>query len=92
MALLKDYAGHDEILKAHLQHSLARNATYISPRSQNEITDAIGIDVIQTNITEEVIKAEFYSVFANEVRSHNIEHLPICVRFLVAILKSGRIL
>ena len=30
LALLKDYAEHDEILKAHLQHPLARNATYIS--------------------------------------------------------------
>ena len=82
MALLKDYAEHDEILKAHLQHPLARNATYISPRSQNDIIDVIGIDVIRTNIIEEVKKAEFYSVLADEVSSHNIEHLPICIRFV----------
>ena len=82
MALLKDYAEHDEILQVHLQHPLARNTTYISPRSQNDIIDVIGIEVIRTNIIEEVKKAEFYSVFTDEVSSHNIEHLPICVRFV----------
>ena len=54
MALLKDYAEHDEILKSHLQHPLARNATYICLRSQNDIIDVIGIDVIRTKIIEEV--------------------------------------
>ena len=82
LALLKDYAEHDEILKAHLQHPQARNATYISPRSQNDIIDVIGIDIIQANIIEEVKKAEFYSVLADEVSSHNTEHLPIFVRFV----------
>ena len=81
LALLKDYAEHDEILKAYLLHPLARNATYVSPRSQNDIIDVIGIDVICNNIIEEVKEAEFYSVLADEVSSHNIEHLPICVRF-----------
>lgn len=65
-----------------MQHPLARNATYISPRSQNYIIDVIGIDIIRANIIEEVKKAEFYSVLADEVSSHNTEHLPICVRFV----------
>ena len=37
---------------------------------------------MRTNIIEEVKNAEFYSVLADEVSSHNIEHLPICLRFV----------
>ena len=55
---------------------------YITPKSQNDIVDVIGIDVIRTNIIEEVKKAEFYSILADEVSSQNIEYLPICVRFV----------
>ena len=36
LALLKDYAETDEILYKHLTNPIARNASYISPRSQNE--------------------------------------------------------
>ena len=45
-------------------------------------SSVIGIDVIRTNIIEEVKKAELHFVLADEVSSHNIEHLPICVRFV----------
>ena len=78
-----------------------KNATYLSPITQNGIINVIGYDLILTNIISEVKDATFYSVSADEVTSHNVEHLPICVRFvdkdfniieeLVAFLKLARV-
>ena len=57
--------------------------------------------MILTNIISEVKDATFYSVLADEVTSHNVEHLPLCVQFvdrdfnireeLVALLKLARV-
>ena len=65
------------------------------------LLSVIGYDLILTNIILEVKDATFYSVLADEVTSHNVEHLPICVRFvdidfnireeLVALLKLARV-
>ena len=82
LALLKDYAERDDLLNEHLQHPKAKNATYLSPRSQNDIISIIGNDILRASIIEEVKKAGFYSVLADEVSSHNTEHLPICLRFV----------
>ena len=82
LALLKHYAETDDILKVHLENPQAKNVTYLSPRSQNDIINVIGNDIIRANIIQEVKKAEFYSVLADEVSSHNTEHLPICLRFV----------
>lgn len=82
LALLKVFSVNDEILKKHLTTPKARNATYLSPRSQNDIISVIGYDIILANIVFEVKKARFYSILADEVSSHNVEHLPICVRFV----------
>ena len=46
MAMLKLIANHDPILKNHLEHPRQRNATYISPYTQNEIIDIIGKRII----------------------------------------------
>ena len=82
LALLKVFAENDEILKKHLTTPKAKNATYLSPRSQNEIINVIGHDIILANIVSEIKKARFYSVLADEVSSHNVEHLPLCVCFV----------
>ena len=82
LALLKHYAETDDILKVHLENPQAKNVTYLSPKSQNDIINVIGNDIIRANIIQEVKKAEFYSVLADEVSSHNTEHLPICLRFV----------
>ena len=78
-----------------------KNATYLSPITQNDIINVIGYDLILTNIISEVKDATFYSVLADEVTSHNAEHLPICVQFvdrdfnireeLVALLRLARV-
>lgn len=34
------------------------------------------------SVLSEVKKAKYFSVLADEVSSHNVEHLPICLRFV----------
>uniref|UniRef100_A0A1X7UA98 TTF-type domain-containing protein n=2 Tax=Amphimedon queenslandica TaxID=400682 RepID=A0A1X7UA98_AMPQE len=82
LALLRVFAETDEILYKHLTTPKARNATYLSPMSQNEVISVIGHDIILAKIVSEIKQAQFYSVLADEVSSHNIEHLPICIRFV----------
>ena len=82
LALLKDYAESDPILHKHLYTPKARNATYTSPRSQNEIINVIGYDCILSDIVTEIKNAKYFSVLADEVSCHNVEHLPICIRFV----------
>ena len=82
LALLKDRACNDSILKQHLEQPAARNATYTSPRSQNDVISVIGFDIIRANLVKEVRQALFYSVLADEASSHNVEHLSVCLRFV----------
>ncbi len=82
LALLKDRATTDTILKKHLEQPLSRNGTYLSPRSQNEIINVIGFDIIRANILKEVKETKFYAILADEVSSHNVEYLAICLRFV----------
>ena len=88
LALLKNQAANDAVLKKHLEQPLARNGTYLSPRSQNDIMGIIGFDIIRAKIVEEVKEAKFYAVLADEISSHNVEHLAVCLRFVDA---SGEI-
>ena len=82
MALLKSYAEVDSVLHNHLNQPKARNVTYLSPASQNEVINVIGYDIIGANLIAEVKKARFFSILADEVSSHNIEHLALCLRFV----------
>ena len=70
------------LLHSHLYQPRAKNGTYLSPRTQNEIISVIGYDVVRAKIISEVKKARFYSIMADEVSSHNEEHLPLCLRFV----------
>ena len=82
LAMLKMLAENDSTLHAHLHEPRAKNATYISPSIQNEIINVIGYDVIRANIIAEVKRATYFSVLADEVSSHNVEHLSLCLRFV----------
>ncbi|XP_063750079.1 52 kDa repressor of the inhibitor of the protein kinase-like [Eleginops maclovinus] len=82
LALLKLLSNHDEKLKQHLEKPKLKNATYLSPQSQNEMIDVIGKHMIQAKIVEEVRHAQMYTVLADEVTSHNEELMPMCVRFV----------
>ena len=79
LALLKCFSESDSILFDHLNKPRAENATNISPRSQNEIINVIGHDIILANIVAEIKQSKFYSVLADEVSCHNVEQLPVCL-------------
>ena len=72
----------DPILKNHLERPHLRNATYLSPQTQNKIIDIIGKRMIQKSIVAEVKQAPFYSILVDEVTSFNREFMPLCVRFV----------
>ena len=82
LALLKMLAESDSLLHSHLYQPRAKNATYLSPRTQNEIISVIGYDVVRAKIISEVKKARFYSIMADEVSSHNEENLSLCLHFV----------
>ena len=82
LALLPVLASHDRILPEHLEHPQMQNATYCSPEVQNEMIDIIGKELIQKTILNEVRKAKFFSIMAEEVTVHNKEQIPLCVRFV----------
>ena len=63
LALLKQRACTDEILRKHLKQPLACNATYMSPRSQNDIVSLIVFDIIRDRIVKEVMDAKFFFCF-----------------------------
>lgn len=82
LALMKVFAQTDEILQSHLEKPRAKNATYLSSSSQNEIINVIGLDYIRSKIISEIKQAKFFSVIADEVSSHNVEHLSLCLRYI----------
>ena len=56
-----------------------RNATYISPQSQNDLIQVMGEQIFQ-GIVDDVNSSPFYAILADEVTSHNVEHLALCIR------------
>ena len=79
LALLKLMAVHDDLLRSHLQAPQIRNATYVSAQTQNELIEVMGKHIILQSIINDVNSSPFYSILADEVTSHNTEHLAICV-------------
>ena len=82
LSLLHLMAENDKLLRNHLHAPEKRNATYISPQSQNEIINIVGKDFIQNRLLSEIREAKFYSVLADEVSCHNAEQMPLCIRFV----------
>ena len=72
----------DPILAQHLINS-PRNARYTSKTIQNELVEVIG-NSIRNDIVDEVKKAKFYSVIADEVTdSANKEELSLALRYIL---------
>ena len=59
LALLAMLAENDDLLYRHLHQPVARNATYPSTRSQNEIIGIVGYEVVRSKILDEVRNAKF---------------------------------
>ena len=82
LASLKSYAETDSTLSKHLYYPQAKNVTYISPQSQNGNINVIRYDIILAGIVDEIKDSQFFSVIADEVSRHGVDHLPICLRFV----------
>ena len=39
--------------------------------------------MLQVNLVKEINHARFFSILADEVKSHHVEQLPLCIRFVV---------
>ena len=61
---------------------VARSATYISSKIKNEIINVIAYDVLQKYLIDEIKTAKFFTILADEVESHHVEQLPLCIRFV----------
>ena len=44
--------------------------------------EVIGINRAQRELIEEITRAKFFSIMAEEVTTHNEEMLPICFRYV----------
>ena len=84
LSFLKLMANHNDVLHTHLYSPAMKNATYISPRTQNELLNIMGRHIVLFGIVQEIKTAKFYSILADEVTSHNTEHLALCTRFVDA--------
>ena len=84
LSILKLMANHNDVLHTHLYSPAMKNVTYISPRTQNELLNIMGRHIVLFGIVQEIKTAKFYSILADEVTSHNTEHLALCTRFVDA--------
>ena len=84
LSLLRVFSEDDDVLRTHLQKPKVKNATYLSPSSQNDIIEVIGFDYIRANIIADIKQAPYFSVIPDEVSSHNSEYLSLCLRCIDA--------
>ena len=82
LATLRLFGKTNQTLKEHLAIPIARNAQYLSSQTQNEIIGIIAYDVLQRDLIDAVNKAKFFTILADEVESHHVKQLPICVRLV----------
>ena len=73
MILSQEIAFYNPILAKHLNNSLSKNATYLNPLSQNKLLEVIGINAIQSELIEEITRANFFSIMADELQTPNKE-------------------
>ena len=90
LSLLRLLAVHDEELRRHLEIPVMRWATYLSPQTQNELIKVMGNHILLQRIIDDLTAAPFYAILADQVTSHNVEHLAICARFVDRSTKEVR--
>ena len=78
--MLKLIANYDPVLKGHLVNPRQKNVTF-HQEYKIKINDIIGKHIIQKSILEQIRKAKFFSIMVDEVTSHNMEVMPLCIRF-----------
>ena len=80
---------HDEELRRYLEILAMRFSTYLYPQTQNELIKVLGKHSLLQEIIVDLTAAAFYSILADEVTSHNVEHLAICPGLLTEVLKRS---
>ena len=70
------------MLHRHLETPAMRCVTHLSPQTQNELITVMGKHIILPGILDDLNAAPYYSILADEVISHNVEHHAICARFV----------
>ncbi|XP_062508652.1 zinc finger MYM-type protein 1-like [Corticium candelabrum] len=91
LSLLRLLAVHDEELRKYLEIPAMRCATYLSPQTQNELIIVMGNHILLQGIIGDLTAAPFYAILADEVTSHNVEHLAICARWYLGFLEENNI-
>ena len=82
LAILKLLAETNKPLQGYIENSLRKNATYLFPLIQNEITNITGKNLLQANLIRELNRAWFFLILVDEVKSHHVEQFPLCIRFV----------
>ena len=67
-------AVNDKVLQDHLESPEQRCVTYMAGRTQNEVIEILGKHMVLKQIVEEIRSAPSYTILADEVESHNVEH------------------
>ena len=80
--LLQQIELYSPILVKHWSTPLSKNATFLSPLSQNELIEVIGINTLQSELMKEFRGTKFFSTMADEVKTHNKEMLSIYFRYI----------
>ena len=78
LAILRLLGKTNQTLKEHLDNPIARNTQYLSPQIHNKIIGIIAYNVLQRDLIDEVKKAKFFTILADEIEIHHVEQLPIC--------------
>ena len=73
---------NDKFLQDHLELPEQRHVTYMAGHTHNEVIEILGKHMVLKQIVEEIRSAPYYTILADEVESHNVEYLAICVRFV----------
>lgn len=75
-------ACNDEVLRRHID-GCPLHASYISPKSQNELIDAIG-QVMQQEVVLEWKQSQYFSLIADETTDFSKrEQLSVCLRYVL---------
>ena len=82
LALMRLLGKYNNDIKMHIEHPSLKNATYLSPRIQNELIVIMGVHIIQRKLVDEIKKAKLFTVLVDEVSSHHVEQMPLCIRFV----------
>ena len=80
LALMRLLGKYNNDIKCTL--SSLKNATYLSPRIQNELIVIMGVHIIQRKLVDEIKKAKLFTILVDEVSSQHVEQMPLCICFV----------